>query len=111
MVVQCLRFDSCHRLERRYRSIVCPADRGLRCLQLPYTCVLWFSYVSLPAILLPGVLSLLFLCSVAVSFPMSRLVPPSLLYRDVGRNLGFVRISHLSLAVFRLQPGGTTRFF
>ncbi len=42
---------------------------------------------------------------------MSRLVPPSLLYPDVGRNLGFVRISHVSLAVFRLQPGGITRLF
>ncbi|KAK0429754.1 hypothetical protein EV421DRAFT_1864498, partial [Armillaria borealis] len=58
-VAQCLRFGSCHRLEHCYRPTVCPADRGFCCLQLPCTCVLSFSYVSLPAIPLPGVLYLL----------------------------------------------------
>ncbi|PBK66422.1 hypothetical protein ARMSODRAFT_364994 [Armillaria solidipes] len=48
-VAQCLHFVSCHRLECYYRPTVCPADRGLCCLQLPYTSVLWFSYVSLPS--------------------------------------------------------------
>ncbi|KAK0451775.1 hypothetical protein EV421DRAFT_1772998 [Armillaria borealis] len=38
-VAQCLCFVSFHRLEYR----------GLRCFQLPYTSILWFSYVSLPS--------------------------------------------------------------
>ncbi len=104
-VAQCLRFGSCHRLERCYRPTVCPADRGLCCLQLPYTCVLSLSYVSLPAIPLPGVLYLMSLCSITVSFPVPRFVTPSLLYCDVGRHLGSVRMSHICLASFRLQPG------
>ncbi len=110
-VAQCLRFGSCHRLERCYRPTVCPADRGLCCLQLPYTCVLSLSYVSFPAIPLPGVLYLMSLCSITVSFPVPRFVTPSLLYCDVGRHLGSVRMSHICLALFRLQPGGITRSF
>ncbi|PBK60639.1 hypothetical protein ARMSODRAFT_965935 [Armillaria solidipes] len=98
--------SSCHRFEHCYRPTVCPTDSGLFRLQLPYTCVLWFSYMSMPVIPLPDVLSLLSLCSVTVSFPMSRPVTQSLSYRDVGRHL-FVRQS-LPLLVSLVIWGAVT---